>query len=47
MSKTFVVTGASGGIGIEIVRLLLQEGAIVIATDINTKSLEELKKRIF
>lgn len=44
MSKTFVVTGASGGIGIEIVRLLLQEGAIVIATDINTKSLEELKK---
>ena len=44
MSKTFIVTGASGGIGIEIVRGLLEEGAIVIATDINTKSLEELKK---
>lgn len=44
MSKTFIVTGASGGIGIQIVKKLLEEGALVIATDIDLKSLEELKK---
>ena len=43
MSKTFIVTGASGGIGIQIVKLLLEEGGIVIATDINESSLQELK----
>ncbi|HMV41221.1 MAG TPA: SDR family oxidoreductase [Leptospiraceae bacterium] len=43
MSKTFIVTGASGGIGIQIVKKLLEEGAIVVATDIDLKSLEELK----
>lgn len=44
MSKTFIITGASGGIGIQLVKLLLEEGGIVIATDINERSLLELKK---
>ena len=34
--KTVLVTGAAGGIGVAIVRLLLEEGAQVIATDLET-----------
>lgn len=47
MSQTIIVTGASGGIGIQIVKRLLDHGAIVIATDVNEKSLEELKREFF
>lgn len=40
--KTFVVTGAGGGIGSELVKLLIKKGAKVAAVDLSEKSLEEL-----
>lgn len=42
---TAVVTGASGGIGRELVRGLLQAGATVLAVDMHDLSLESLKKQ--
>lgn len=43
--KVFVITGAGGGIGGALVTVLLQRGALVIATDSNKKSLEALARR--
>ena len=40
--KVVVVTGAAGGIGTAIVRLLLRNGCAVIATDSNTDALHAL-----
>lgn len=41
--RTFVVTGAGGGIGRKIVRILLEQSAIVVATDLNLESLKNLR----
>ncbi|MCB1194077.1 MAG: SDR family oxidoreductase [Leptospiraceae bacterium] len=41
--RTFVVTGAGGGIGQKIVRILLEQSALVVATDLNLESLKNLQ----
>ncbi len=41
--KTIIVTGAGGGIGSEIVRLLRDEGATVIATDFSDEAVKKLE----
>ncbi|MDM5286529.1 SDR family oxidoreductase [Peribacillus castrilensis] len=43
-NKKLIVTGAASGIGKEIVKQSLQEGASVIACDINDHSLYDLKR---
>ncbi|QWU17940.1 3-oxoacyl-[acyl-carrier protein] reductase [Paenibacillus sophorae] len=43
-NKKLIITGAASGIGKEIVKLGLREGASVIACDINGRLLEELKQ---
>lgn len=45
-NKIFAVTGAGGGIGSEIVRVLLERGAIVAALDLRQTLLDELKSRV-
>lgn len=40
--KTALVTGAGGGIGLEVVRLLVEEGASVLATDFDAATLAGL-----
>lgn len=42
-NKTFVVTGAGGGMGKEMVKLLLDNGANVVACDLHTKQLSEFE----
>lgn len=42
-NRKVIITGAASGIGKEIVKQCLQEGASVIACDINEKALQELK----
>ncbi|WP_404455140.1 SDR family oxidoreductase [Virgibacillus necropolis] len=42
-NKTIIVTGANGGMGLETVKILLQEGANVIACDIHTNQLVKLE----
>ncbi|MEC2072585.1 SDR family NAD(P)-dependent oxidoreductase [Alkalihalophilus marmarensis] len=42
--KVAIVTGGASGIGKEIVRLFQQEGATVIAADINEEALKEVDK---
>ncbi|ASN07305.1 SDR family NAD(P)-dependent oxidoreductase [Virgibacillus necropolis] len=42
-NKTIIVTGANGGMGLETVKTLLQEGANIIACDINTNQLVMLE----
>lgn len=42
-NKTIIVTGAGGGMGKEIVRVLLENGANVAGYDINTDNLSEFK----
>lgn len=44
-SKIFVVTGAGGGIGSEIVLALLNRGARVAAVDLRDESLQALKEK--
>lgn len=43
--KTFIVTGAGGGMGKTTVEHLLREGANVVGADVNTSSLEALKEQ--
>lgn len=43
-NRKIIVTGAASGIGKEIVKQCLHEGASVIACDINENSLHELKR---
>lgn len=45
-NKVFVVTGAGGGIGGELVLSLLKRGAKVAAVDLKQASLDKLKKRV-
>lgn len=45
-NRKIIVTGAASGIGREIVKHCLQEGASVIACDINEQALYELKTSI-
>ena len=42
--KTFVVTGAGGGVGRQLVIKLLEKGAYVAAADINPEALEETRR---
>jgi 3-oxoacyl-[acyl-carrier protein] reductase len=42
--KTFILTGATGGIGKEILKKLLEKNFFVIATDIDKELLSKLKK---
>ena len=42
INKVVVVTGAAGGIGTEITKRFLNEGAKVVAVDLSTKALEKL-----
>ena len=44
-NKTVLITGSGRGIGLEIAREYLNHGAKVIALDINTKKLLNLRKR--
>lgn len=44
--KTFVVTGAGGGIGSEVVKKLLLKGARVAAVDLRQESLDTLKETV-
>lgn len=39
VSKVIVVTGAGGGMGLQVVQDLLEKGAIVVALDINTDAI--------
>ena len=38
--KTALITGAGGGIGLEVVKLMCNEGATIIAADIDENRLE-------
>eukprot|EP00179_Madagascaria_erythrocladioides_P000559 CAMPEP_0198307288 /NCGR_PEP_ID=MMETSP1450-20131203/198_1 /TAXON_ID=753684 ORGANISM="Madagascaria erythrocladiodes, Strain CCMP3234" /NCGR_SAMPLE_ID=MMETSP1450 /ASSEMBLY_ACC=CAM_ASM_001115 /LENGTH=335 /DNA_ID=CAMNT_0044009859 /DNA_START=107 /DNA_END=1114 /DNA_ORIENTATION=+ len=40
--KAFLVTGAASGIGMSVVKLLLQRGALVYAADVNVAALEKV-----
>lgn len=44
--KVFLVTGAGGGIGGELVAVLLERGAKVAAVDLRAESLDKLKERL-
>ena len=44
-SKNYVITGASGGIGTELVELLVEEGANLILIDSDNSSLKILEKK--
>lgn len=44
--KVFVVTGAGGGIGSELVYALLKKGAVVAAIDLRQESLDTLKPTV-
>lgn len=43
-NKTFIVTGAGGGMGKETVKLLLDQGANVVGCDLHTDTLAEYEK---
>jgi 3-hydroxybutyrate dehydrogenase len=45
-NKVAIITGAGSGIGKEITMLFAQEGAKIIASDINEKRLKALKKEL-
>ena len=45
-NKNILITGAAGLLGIQFSITLLEAGANVIMTDINTKSLINIKKKI-
>ena len=45
-SKVVVITGAAGGIGTEITRRFINEGAKVVAVDISTEALGKLANEI-
>ena len=44
--KIAIVTGASGGIGSEIVKLLDENGVLLVLTDVNIKALNEIAKNL-
>lgn len=43
--KIVLITGAAGGIGESTVKILLENGAKIVATDLNQDSLDALKKK--
>lgn len=45
-NKVFVVTGAGGGIGGELVKILLERGAKVAAVDLKSESLKKLEAAV-
>lgn len=45
-NKTVIITGAAGGIGTEITRRFLNEGAKVVAADLSTEALEKLASKM-
>ena len=44
-NKNIIVTGASGGIGNSIIKILSKSGANIIASGTKLEKLEELKKK--
>ena len=44
-NKKIIITGASGGIGNSVVKLLSENGAQILATGTKIEKLEELKKK--
>ena len=45
-NKVVIITGAGGGVGKELCKLFVSEGARVIAADVNTRALEESLKNM-
>ena len=46
INKVVVITGAAGGIGTEITKRFLNEGAKIVAVDVSTEALEKLSDQL-
>ena len=44
--KKIIISAGASGIGLAITKICLERGAIVLATDINNKFLNKLKKKL-